>query len=218
MITDERTVALQIVEVAKRLNNKGMLASADGNISYRVRDDRILITPSGLNKAFLTPEDMAVITLDGRVISGTPSGERLMHLEVYKQCDKARCVVHAHPPCSIAWSIANPRMKELPAECLSEVILAVGSIPIIPYARPGTVEMGTYLKPYLPQNRAMILARHGALTWGEDLLEAYNGMERVEHSALILKHAKEIGGLTKLPEPEVRALKGMRKKLGERIL
>ena len=211
-------VALQIVEVAKRLNNKGMLASADGNISYRLSDEKILITPSGLNKAFLTPEDMAVITIDNRVLIGTPSGERLMHLEVYKQCPKARCVVHAHPPCAIAWTIAKPNLKELPADCLSEVILAVGSIPIIPYARPGTVEMGTYLKPYLPSNRAMILARHGAITWGEDLLEAYNGMERLEHSALILKHASDMGGLSRLPEGEVRALKKMREKAGERIL
>lgn len=207
-----------IVEVCQRLNQKGMLAAADGNISYRLSNDRILITPTGVNKAFIRPSDLAVITLDNKVLQGKPSGERLMHLEVYKASPKAKCVVHAHPPTSIAWSVAHPEMTELPAECLSEVILSVGRIPIVKYARPGTLEMGTNLSPFLPECRVMILARHGALSWGEDLDEAYNGMERLEHSAKILRDAQLLGGLSKLPEHEVLALKELRAQLGERTL
>lgn len=208
----------EIIDICERLNAKGMLAAADGNVSYRISDQRILITPTGVNKAFIRPSDLAVITLDNQVLEGKPSGERLMHLEVYKRSPKAKCVVHAHPPTAIAWSVARPELRELPAECLSEVILSVGRIPVVPYARPGTQDMGDALRAFLPECRVMILSRHGAISWGEDLAEAYNGMERLEHSAMILRDAHLLGGLTALPESELRALKELRAKLGERTL
>jgi L-fuculose-phosphate aldolase len=214
----EHNVAQKIVEVCQRLHAKNMLAAADGNVSYRVGDEQIYITPTGINKAFMKLSDIAVINIDNRVLSGKPSGERLMHLEVFRQCPKARCVVHAHPPHAIAWSVAHPNLSELPAESLSEVILAVGKIPIVAYARPGTQDMGENLTPFLPQYRTMILARHGALSWGESINEAYNGMERLEHSAQILQIAHTLGGLTNLPYQEVQALREMRAKIGERTL
>lgn len=207
-----------IVEVARRLHARNMLAAADGNISFRLSDDEILITPSGISKAFMQPEDMAIITLDNRILQGKPSGERLMHLEVYKNCPEAKAVVHAHPPTAVAWSIARPDLKELPSESLSEVILACGSIPFIPYARPGSLDMGTVLTPYLPHQRAFILSRHGALTWGEDLDEAWRGMERIEHSAEMLWKAQTLGGLTSLPAEELSALRTMRTQIGPRLL
>lgn len=211
-------IADHIVKVCKRLNKKNMLAAADGNISYKISNDQILITPAGQNKAFIEPEDIAVITLDNKIISGNPSSERLMHLEVYRNAPLAKCVVHAHPPTAIAWSVARPELKELPAECLSEVILAVGKIPIVPYARPSSQSMGDQLKPFLPDCRVMILSRHGALSWGECLDEAYNGMERLEHSAQILYFAENLGGLTNLPDAEVKHLYAMRKNLGSKTL
>jgi L-fuculose-phosphate aldolase len=211
-------ISSQIVEIAQRLHARNMLAAADGNISFRISDDEILITPSGIAKAFMKPQDIAVITLDNRTLVGKPSGERLMHLEIYRNCPKARAVIHAHPPTAIAWTIARPELKELPADSLSEVILATGRIPFVPYARPGTLEMGTHLKSFLPKHRALILSRHGAVAWGEDLEEAYRGMERIEHSALILAKAVQLGGLTSLPADEVAVLHKMREELGERLL
>lgn len=207
-----------IVEICRALNARNFLAAADGNVSVRLSDEEILITPAGLNKSRVRPADMAVLTLDNEVVSGNPSSERLMHLEVYRRCPKAKAVVHAHPPVAIAWTIARPELSELPAECMSELILAVGRVPVVPYARPGTSEMGTNLHPFLPACRALVLARHGALSWGESLEEAYNGIERIEHSAVILKAAHELGGLSALPATEVEELRMLRAKLGERIL
>ena len=208
----------KIVSICRKLNQKNYLASADGNVSYRISDRQILITPSGVNKSEMEASQIALMTSQNQILEGMPSSERLMHLEIYKRCPKAKAVVHAHPPTAIAWTIAQPNLRELPAECMSELILAVGRIPIIPYARPGTAQMGEALATFLPQHRVMILARHGALSWGEDLDEAYNGMERLEHSAQILKMALELGGLSSLPSGEVAALREMRKKLGERTL
>jgi L-fuculose-phosphate aldolase len=207
-----------IVEICRRLNGKNLLSAADGNVSLRLSDSEILITPAGLNKAHITAADIAVITLDNRIVSGNPSSERLMHLEVFSRCPEARAVVHAHPPTAIAWSIAFPAHTELPATAMSELILAVGGVPIVPYARPGTKAMGEVLHPFLPSSRVMILARHGALSWGEDLNEAYNGMERLEHTCLILKTAHELGGITSLPAEEVKVLREMRSKMGNRSL
>jgi L-fuculose-phosphate aldolase len=212
------SIAQKIVDICKRLHARNMLAAADGNISYRISDDEILITPSGIAKAFMNPEQMAVINLKGEVLEGKPSTEKLMHLEIFKASPKARAVVHAHPPTAIAWSIAQPHLRKLPSECLSEVILATGDIPFVPYARPGTQQMGDNLKPYVPQHRAMILRNHGAVAWGEDLDEAYRGMERIEHSAQILASAQKLGGLFPLPKEEIEYLYELRKKIGEVLL
>lgn len=158
-------LSAEIVEACRRLHARNMLASADGNVSVRVSDEEILITPT-----------------------------------------------------AIAWSVARPELAELPSKCLSEVILACGRIPIVPYARPGTQLMGENLAPFLPECRVMILSRHGALSWGESLDEAYNGMERVKHSAQILRDAVALGGLTELPAQEVEALRELRHQLGYRTL
>jgi len=211
-------IAKQIAEIGQRLHQRGWLAAADGNISFRISDDEIVITPSGVHKGYLDAARMATLKLDGTVLNGKPSSERLMHLEVYRRCPKAKAVVLAHPPTAIAWTVARPDLRELPSECLSEVILAVGKIPIADYARPGSAAMGEVLVPHLPDCRVMILARHGALSWGEDLEEAYNGMERLEHSATILKLAKDLGGITNLSPVEVEFLKQLRIQIGPRTL
>lgn len=208
----------QIVEICVRLHDRNMLAAADGNISYRVTDEEILITPSGVAKAFMEPEQMAVVNIKGEVLEGKPSSEMLMHLEVFRCCPTAKAVVHAHPPTAIAWSVARPELQKLPSNCLSEVILAAGDIPFVPYARPGTEDMGKVLIPFLPTHQALILRNHGALCWGADLEEAYRGMERIEHSAQILAAAEKLGGMKPLPPEEIAYLYELRKKIGNILL
>lgn len=214
---EAQSIAERIVEICVRLHRRNMLAAADGNISYRISDDQILITPSGIAKAFMSADEMAVMNLNGDVLAGRPSSERLMHLEIFRTT-AARAIIHAHPPTAIAWSIARPEMQKLPSDCLSEVILATGDIPFVPYARPGTKQMGTVLKEFLPHHRALILRRHGAVSWGGDLDEAYRGMERIEHSAQILATAQQLGGLQPLPPEEVAYLYELRKKIGDVLL
>lgn len=214
----ERAARETICEIGRRLHARGWLAAADGNISLRLASNNILITPSGVHKGYLTPDDLCRITIDNRILEGTPSGERLMHLAVYQNAPKAVAVVHAHPPMATAWTIAKPEMKELPSGALSEVILAAGRIPFVPYAQPGTQDMGDHLKPFLPDCRLMILSRHGAIAWGESLHEAYNGIERLEHAATTLAYAQQLGGVTSLPEDEVARLREMRRQSDGRTL
>lgn len=211
-------IANEIVSTCQKLYAKNLLAAADGNVSYRISDEEILFTPSGVSKATVDAGAMAAVNLEGAVLRGTPSSERLMHLAVYRACAKAKAIVHAHPPTAIAWSIAKPEWKELPVDVLPEIILAVGRVPIAPYARPGTAEMGEVLLPYLPESRVIILSRHGAISWGESLEEAYWGIERLEQISTILKHAQDLGGFSSLPSAEVSELRALRSKLGERTL
>ena len=207
----------EIIQVCQRLYNRNMLAAADGNISMKVADG-ILITPSGKSKAFIEAEDIAFITQDNEILFGRPSSERLMHLAIYNQVKEAQAVVHAHPPTAIAWTVAFPEMKELPNNCLSEIVLAAGHIPIISYARPGTAAMGEVLKPYSKDHKIMILSRHGGLCWGDSLEEATMGMERLEHSAEILYRAQGLGGLSYIDDSEMQALYEIRKQIGNKSL
>lgn len=211
-------ISNEIVTICQRLHQRNMLAGADGNISYRISDDCILITPSGIAKGFMSFDQMAIIDIDGNTILGNPSSEKSMHLQIYKSSSLAKAVVHAHPPTAIAWSIARPELQYLPSHCLSEVILATGDIPFVPYARPGSVQMAEVLIPFLPKHRALILRSHGAVTWGESLDEAYRGMERIEHSSTILASAQQLGKLNPLPDEEIEFLYQLRKKIGDILL
>lgn len=200
------------------LHHKNMLAACDGNISYRYDDNTILITPSGKPKFLLEEKDIAVIDINGKVIEGKPSSEMLMHLEVYKMRADAKAVIHAHPPTAVAYSIAYPDAEEIPGKSFSELILAVGKLPIVPFQMPGSLEMGTALHPYVKNSKVMVLARHGAISFGEDLVEAYNGMERLEHSCEILLKAKCFGAVTELDDQTIDQLYSMRKKIGDKTL
>lgn len=211
-------IAADIVRIAHHLYERRMLYAGDGNISALLPDGTVLITPSGRHKGFITVDDLCRMNQEGETLQGKPSSESSMHLDVYKHCPTARAVIHAHPPHAIAWSIARPDSRELPADCMSEVILAIGGIPVAPFAMPGTKEMGERLRPLLPESRAIILARHGAISWGETLWDAFMGMERLESAAEIICKAESMGGVTSLPAATVRQLRELRTKIGPRSL
>lgn len=208
----------KIIQVCQHLHDRNLLAAADGNVSVKENDQTIWITPTGQTKAFMNNSELACMTIDNQIISGKPSSERKLHLAVYRKCPNAKAVVHAHPPHAIAWSLAFADMKELPYKSLPEVILATGKIPIVPYARPGSHEMGEALLPFLPDHKVLILQKHGAVAWGETLDEAYRGIERVEHISYILKLAVELKNLKinldELPAEEIKELFEMRTLIG----
>jgi len=218
MNKSERRIREEIIKTAAMLHDKNMLAACDGNISYRYDDKTILITPTGKPKFLLVEDDIAVIDIDGNAIKGKPSSEMFMHLEVYKMRADVRAVIHAHPPTAVAYSIAHPAAEEIPGKSFSELILAVGKLPIVPFQMPGSLEMGTALHPFIKHHKVMVLARHGALSFGEDLIEAYNGMERLEHSCEILLKAESFGAVTELDEQTIDELHAMRKKIGDKTL
>jgi L-fuculose-phosphate aldolase len=207
-----------LLDACRRLHAGGLLAASDGNLSVRLSNGLIAMTPSGVPKMKVKEGDLAYLKLDGEIIAGNPSSERAMHLAIYRAVPAAKAIVHAHPPTAIAWTLARPEWQELPSDGLPEVIIAAGRIPIVPMAIPGTEAMGTNLLPFLPEHRLMILARHGGLCWGEHLDEAAGGIERLEQVAEILWKAETLGGAKPLSTEEIRELRALRAKIGPRII
>lgn len=198
-----------IVEVGRRLYARGYTASNDGNISTRLDDRRLLMTPKSVCKGFMTPDMMVVTDLEGKKLGGErdPSSEMQMHLEVYRQRSDARAVVHAHPPIATGFAVAGIALDRA---VLAEVVTTLGSVPIAEYATPSTKELPEAVRQYVKAHDGMLLANHGALTMGTDLFSAYYKMETIEHAAHISLVARQLGGERLLSRKEVDRLQGLR--------
>ena len=201
----ERQFRIELAQVCRWMYEKNLISSTDGNVSVKLNDHRMLITPSGVNKGFLKPEDFIVTDLNGKKLSGSknPSQEISMHVKVYAQRKDIYAVVHAHPIHCIAFTLAG---KNLGEDYLPEVVLSVGKIPIVPYTTPTTNEVGQGIESYIQKYNAMILDRHGALTLGKTLLDAFNNLERMEHVAHVMFVAHQLGPLKHLREDELQKL------------
>ena len=199
-----------VCRVGKLLYDRGYVAANDGNISVKVAENRLLITPSGVSKGRMTPEMLLVTDLDGTVVEGNrhPSSEGKMHLEVYRGRPDVNAVVHAHPPVSTAFAVCR---RGLETPCLSELVVGLGQVPCTPsFAMLSTEEVPESVRPYLADHNALLLANHGALAWGGDLWEAFDRLETVEHTAKIVLNARLLGGGVPLTEEEVARLHGLR--------
>jgi L-fuculose-phosphate aldolase len=202
-----------LVEICHRLYRQGMIAAGDGNVSARIDDERVLVTPTGMHKGFITEADLVVVDVHGRLLKGTrkPSSEFLMHELVYLERPDMRAVVHAHPPITVGLALAGVTL----AQCvLSETCLVLGPILTAPYSTPTTHEVPTVLRPYVRQSNAVVMDRHGALTYGRDLDEAYNRMEAMEHASKITHAARALGPVSPLPPHEVDKLQALAQRLG----
>ena len=199
-----------VCRVGKLLYDRGYVAANDGNISVKVAENRLLITPSGVSKGRMTPEMLLVTDMDGIVIEGErhPSREGKMHLEVYRGRPDVNAVVHAHPPVSTAFAVCR---RGLETPYLSELVAGLGQVPCTTsFAMLSTEEVPESVRPYLAEHNALLLANHGALAWGGDLWEAFDRLETVEHTAKIVLNAQLLGGGVPLTEAEVERLQGLR--------
>jgi L-fuculose-phosphate aldolase len=203
---DRTTAAADIVRVCRRLYERGLVAGPDGNVSVRLEDDTILVTPRGLSKVDVTPGDLVVVSLDGTVLSGTrsPSSELRMHVRIYERRPDVRAVVHAHPPTATGFAVAGEGFM---APILPEVILQMGVVPLVPYVTPGTQAFADSFDPLLDEYDAFLLANHGATTLGPTLDVSHQRMESLEHAARILLTARLLGRVNELTATEVRALR-----------
>ena len=215
----EQRLRHEIVLVGKALHEKGFVGATDGNISVRLGENRVLVTPSGISKGFLKPENMVVADLKGRVIYSASEGERSLHpssefplhLQAYHQRPDVRAVVHAHPPIAIACSIAG---ISLDTPVIPEVVVTLGGIPTTPYATPGTSEGAEVIQDYIGERDALLLDHHGVVTVGETAMSAYLKMEKVEHAAQIILAAAQLGNVRPLLPDQVEKLIDIRQRYG----
>ncbi len=208
----------EIIRIGKLMHSKNFVAAGDGNISARLDSRHLLVTPSGFSKGFLNPEQLLIVDMDGEKTSGNlgaardlaPSSEIRLHLECYRQRPDVRAVIHAHPPYAIACTLAGLSL----AKCtLPEVVYDLGTIPTAPYSTPTSPEGPQVVHDLIPQYDAIMLDRHGSLTVGKDLWEAYMRLERVEHSALVTLSANTIRPVEPLADQAIQKLAALRHKV-----
>ena len=204
MVGAENKLRREMVAVCRALYQRHLLAATDGNLSVRCGTN-LLTTPSGVNKGFIREEDILTVDLTGQVLAGVgkPTTELLLHLEVYLVRPEAGAVIHAHPPIATAFTLAGVSLAQ---GILPEVVLSLGAIPTAPYATTGTPEMAAAVRDLLPLYDAILLEQHGAVTIGQNLWEAYNRMEKVEHAAWTVWLARQLGQARTLPPEEVARL------------
>ena len=202
---NESSCRLEIIEAGKRLYQKGLVVSNDGNISMRISDNEILITPTGVCKGDMTPDQILKVDMEGRVLSGfmKPTSEMKMHLAVYRKRNEVKAVVHAHPPRATAFAVAG---KTLDRITLPEVIFSLGFISLAEYGTPSTNEIPRAVEKHIDNSDALLLANHGALTVGSSVIDAYYKMETLEHFATISLYARLLGGERELDDVQAKEL------------
>jgi L-fuculose-phosphate aldolase len=198
-----------VVRCCRGLWEAGLIAGADGNVSVRLAGDRVLATPRGRLKCELEPSDLVVVDLEGRHLDGCRQAttELDLHLRVYRRRPDCGAVVHAHPPSATAFAVAG---EAIPEDVLPEITLLMGDVPVVPYATTGTPALGDAVEPFVTDREAVLLANHGALTWGADLTQARIRMESLEHGARILLAARGLGRVVRLTREQIDALQRLR--------
>ncbi len=221
LYTSSKETALreQIVRVGRLMYDHGLIVGVDGNISARLSESRILVTPSGLCKGLMTPEQVIVVDLEGKKVGAEtegnrslrPTSETRMHLEVYRQRSDVGGVVHAHPCTTIALSIAGIQLAD---RMIPEAIVNLGLVPTTEYATPASDENVYAIRDLIAGHDGIILQRHGTLTVGKDPWQAFVRTEFLEQVARITMMLRQLGAGEPIPADEVRKLLAQREAFG----
>ena len=214
VIFNEYRLRLEITRVTRIVADQGLIRSSDGNISVRLDEDRFLVTPSGLYKMAMEPDDPIVVNHQGEVLAGKqglkPTSEMQMHLEAYHQRPDIKAVLHAHPPYATALTITR---LPFPTDFLPEVLIALGDVPTVPYATPGTTELAESIREHIKNHNSVLLSNHGSISVGKTLEEALIALERLEHAAFTYHLARALGEPQSLSQEDLVILRAM----GDRI-
>jgi L-fuculose-phosphate aldolase len=201
-IQEDSDLRPEVIKVCRQLYNKGLIAATDGNVSVRLSQGDILITPGGVHKGFLNESDLVVVDSEGHVLKGLgrPSSELVMHMAIYQKYSEARAVVHTHPPWTLALSLSG---SELLPHLLFEGHMFLGEVTIVPFEKPGTEALACAVRDVMHKGPVQILAHHGAVTMGPTLWKAFELMECLEHTSRITALAKMLGEPMSMPEGKV---------------
>ena len=197
-MNNETVLREQMLRIGRLCYERNLLVAMDGNLSCVLPDGNILCTQAGCHKGFLSDDHLVVIDRQGRKLRGRgkPTSEIWMHLACYEEREDVKAVVHAHPPISIGFTIANQS-------------LALGVVPTVKYRTTGTRELADALRPVVREHDALLMDRHGAVCLGRDLLQAFCHLETLEHTALITKTARDLGTVRTLDPEEAIKLRRM---------
>lgn len=200
-------------DIGRRIYDRQFAAANDGNITVRVGDNEVLCTPTMHCKGFLKPDDISMVDMTGKQISGRKkrSSEALLHLEIYRQRPEIRSVVHCHPPHATAFAIAR---EAIPQCVLPEVEVFLGDVPITKYETPGGQAFADTIIPFVDKSNVIILANHGTVSYGENVERAYWWTEILDSYCRMLMLARQLGHVQYLEEGKTRELLELKDKWG----
>jgi L-fuculose-phosphate aldolase len=195
-----------LVRFSRMLYRLGFMPGTSGNLSVRLDDRRVLVTPTGVSKFMMRTSDLVVVDLQGKRIDGHKkvTSEITMHLAVYRHRDDVRAVIHSHPPIATAFACVGRGLDEILCQ---EAVMTLGVVPLATYATTGTEEVAASLAPFIPDHDAILLANHGAVAYGGTLIQAFQKMEIVEHLAQIALVAHQLGAPRILKHEQVKQLR-----------
>jgi len=209
---DEQTARREIVRVGQLLYERSYVVSSDGNVSIRLDDGRIIATPTMTSKERMTEDSLAVTDMDGKALNNRrASSELAMHLLIYRERPDVKSVCHAHPPHGSAFAVAGLAIDQ---PILSEVILALGCVPLAEYGTPSTDELTEAMRPLVKHHNALLMANHGAVAYGADVWQAFDRLETLEHTAKITILSRALGGSRNLSPDAIEKLINVREKAG----
>jgi L-fuculose-phosphate aldolase len=202
-----------ICAVGRWIHERGYVASTDGNISVRLDPRRVLTSPTSISKGMMAPDDMVVTDLSGNKLNGrrNPSTEIAMHLLIYRLRPDINAVCHAHPPTATGYAAAGLPLNRA---ILAELVVSLGCIPVAAYGTPGTPELTEAIEPLVQSYDAILMANHGVVTYGPDLLTAFFRMETTEHFARVALVTEQLGKQVLLSGEDVEKLLAARVRYG----
>lgn len=206
--TDAQAKA-DILAAGRKIYQRGLVAANDGNLSVRVGENALWVTPTGVCKGDMTEDMLVKITLDGALLEGTrkPSSETKMHLRIYRENPDVRAVVHAHPPVATTFAAAGIPLDK---PVLQEAVVQLGTVPVAPFALPGSQGVADSVAPFCRDYRALLLEYHGAVTWGTSMEQAHYRLECLEQVATVTLHLHTLGCHRVIPPEVVTELEGLR--------
>ena len=202
----------EIIEMATTLSDHEYHAASAGNLSVRISSDLVVCTRHRADKGKLTLNDLIICNLQGDGVAGggKPSSEIGMHLACYRVRPDVSAVIHAHPPTATGFAAASTRLDQV---TLPELVVWLGPIGFVPYATPGSSELADLVEQYIGSHDALLLENHGALTVGQDLRQAAERMDLVEHSARVTLVVRQLGKVFSLSPAESEELLEIRRRV-----
>ena len=199
MSSENDAVKEEVLKTAKEMVAIGLAAGTEGNVSARLPDGNVCITPSSLNYNIMTVDDLVTIDLDGNHIEGTrgASSEKAVHLFNYKAYEEVGSVIHSHPVYASMFACAH---QSIPAAIEESVVFIGGDIPCCDFKTTGTDDLAAEAVRLLSDRSATLLANHGLVSIGADAYSALRVAALVEKVAKIVVGARQLGGEQSVPE------------------
>jgi L-fuculose-phosphate aldolase len=189
----------EVLAAAKAMLARGLTAGTSGNVSGRLDDGRVVITPSSLSYEEMTLDDLVVLDMDGNVVEGNryASSEKGLHLACYASFDEIGSVIHTHPVFATMFACAR---QPIPCQIDEFALYVGGEVPVAEYAMSGSAELGANAAAVLKDVGSALLASHGMVSIGKNPEKALHQAGVVERAAQVIWGAGSLGGARPLPE------------------